>query len=169
MAKVLGLGIPLALGLTASWPWREADPPLPNKPAVSYVTVTATTPQLYQAHSARWWASRAVRARREANWSHHAVRRLRRALNTSRHDWKPTVDYAIDLASRVFRISETKMRAVAWCESRFQPWATNGRYSGLFQLGWSPFGLSPYDPVANALSAAQTVAHDGSWRQWECG
>jgi len=79
------------------------------------------------------------------------------------------VDYAIDLASRVFRISETKMRAVAWCESRFQPWATNGRYSGLFQLGWSPFGLSPYDPVANALSAAQTVAHDGSWRQWECG
>ena len=35
-------------------------------------------------------------------------------------------------------------------------------------LGWSPFGKSPYEPLANALSAAQTVRHDGGWRQWQC-
>lgn len=60
------------------------------------------------------------------------------------------------------------MRTVAFCESRFDPYAQNGRYKGIFQLGWAPFGFSPYEPLANALSAAQTVRHDGSWRQWEC-
>jgi len=169
VAKVLGLGIPLALGATLSWPFRSTDPPVPGTPPVSYVTVTQITPQLYQAHNARWWAHRAVRARREANGLHRGVKRLQGALNASRYDWKPTVDYAIDLASRVFGVPEAKMRAVAWCESTMRPWASNGRYHGLFQLGWAPFGLSPYDPVANALSAAQTVAHDGSWRQWACG
>ncbi len=57
---------------------------------------------------------------------------------------------------------------VSWCESTHNPFAQNGRYKGLFQLGWSPFGFSPFDPVANALSAAMTVRHDGSWRQWQC-
>lgn len=64
-------------------------------------------------------------------------------------------------------MSGGELRAVAWCESRYFPFAVNGRYRGLFQLGWRPFGFSPYDPVASALSAALTVKREG-WRQWEC-
>jgi hypothetical protein len=82
--------------------------------------------------------------------------------------WRPTVDYAIKLAAAVTGVSYYQLRAVASCESGFFAYAKNGKYKGIFQLGWSPFGFSPYDPVANALSAAMTVRHDGSWRQWEC-
>ena len=83
--------------------------------------------------------------------------------------WMPTVNYALRLASAVSGVSYWELRSVSWCESRHWPFARNGRYLGLFQLGWVPFRIfSPFDPVANALSAALTVRHDGSWRQWEC-
>jgi hypothetical protein len=108
----------------------------------------------FQGRDAAWWAHRAIRNRRE-------IIRLK-------HRWKPTVTYALRLASAVSGVPYTELRAVSWCESRHEPFAANGRYKGLFQLGWSPFGFSPFDPVANALSAALTVVHDGSWRQWAC-
>jgi hypothetical protein len=95
-------------------------------------------------------------------------RRLHRARALLRRRWQPTVDYALRLASGVTGVSYWQLRSVAWCESRFDPFARNGKYLGIFQLGWTPFGFSPFDPVANALSAAVTVRHDGSWRQWEC-
>lgn len=82
--------------------------------------------------------------------------------------WRPTVDYAITLAAAVSGIPRWEMRNVAHCESTLNPSASNGRYKGLFQLGWSPFGFSPFDPVANAISAGLTVQHDGGWRQWTC-
>jgi hypothetical protein len=85
-----------------------------------------------------------------------------------RRIWRPTVDYALRLASAVAGVPLGELERVSWCESTHNPFATNGRYRGLFQLGWSPFGFSPFDPVANALSAALTVRQDGSWRQWEC-
>lgn len=158
----------VTLGSVAAFAVTNApgDPPIRLSQATVYVTVTERHVVLYQHHGTRWWAAHAVRARREANARRITLNGIRARL----HDrWAPTVDYALRLASSVFGVSYYKMRSVAWCESRFQPWATNGKYSGLFQLGWSPFGFSPYDPIANALSAAQTVAHDGSWRQWECG
>jgi hypothetical protein len=112
----------------------------------------------YMRHSAGYW-----------HWRYqqrtHQYQQTRRLL---RRTWHPTVSYALRLASAVTGVPYTELSAVAWCESRHFPFARNGRYKGLFQLGWSPFGLDPYDPVANALSAALTVAHDGSWRQWEC-
>lgn len=95
-------------------------------------------------------------------------RQLLRAHREARRRWAPTATAAIRLASRATGVSETAMRTVAFCESRFYPYAVNGRYKGLFQLGWAPFGLDPFDVYANALSAAYTVARDGSWRQWEC-
>jgi hypothetical protein len=93
--------------------------------------------------------------------AHHEIRRLKR-------QWRPTVDYAIRLAAAVTGVSATELYAVARCESGLSPYASNGRYLGLFQLGWDPFGFSPFDPVANALSAALTVKRDGGWRQWTC-
>lgn len=105
-----------------------------------------------------------VQGKTAAQWHRVAARYRARA----RARWQPTAIYAIRLASRIFGVSGYDMRTVAYCESRLYPFAQNGRYKGLFQLGWSPFGLSPYDPVANALSTAATVRHDGGWRQWEC-
>ena len=108
-------------------------------------------------------AAQKLAARRLAGWN-----RANRQIIRLKRPWRVTSLYAIALASRVEGVPESEMLAVARCESTLNPFAVNGKYRGLFQLGWSPFGFSPYDPVANALSAAATVRHDGSWRQWSC-
>jgi hypothetical protein len=105
-----------------------------------------------------------VQGKTAAEW-HQIAARYRRQLIQR---WQPTVTYALRLASAVYGVSYWQMRTVSFCESRHYPFARNGVHKGLFQLGWHPFGFSPFDPVANALSAAATVAHDGSWRQWSC-
>jgi hypothetical protein len=169
VAKAAALTTVGVLGLLAAWeaPWSSAgDPPVTSSVVTRTVTVTRTVRERYQGWSVRTWARHAVRNRRALNVMGRRLDELRHGLHER---WAPTVAYAIRLASRVFGVDESKMRQVAYCESTFEPWAANGRYRGLFQLGWSPFGLSPFDPVANALSAAQTVARDGSWRQWTCG
>ena len=131
---------------------------LRNGTSYSAVSLTAPAPRLYRGRPATYWAS-LVRFR---------TRQLQQARRALHARWQPTVTYALRLASAVFGVSYWELRSVAWCESRHNPFATNGRYKGLMQLSWAPFGMDPYDPVANALSAAQTVAHDGSWGQWEC-
>jgi hypothetical protein len=119
---------------------------------------TQSRHERYQGKTAREWHA----------WYRYRTRQLQHARRLVRVSWHPTVDYAIRLASAASGVPASDMRNVARCESGFDPHATNGRYRGLFQLGWSPFGFSPFDPVANALSAALTVRHDGGWRQWEC-
>lgn len=96
-------------------------------------------------------------------------RQLVAAQRGLRRKWEPVVSNAIRLAAIVSGIDEWKMRSVARCESNFYPYARNGQYLGIFQMHWRPFGMSPFDPYASALSAAFTVRRDGSWRQWECG
>src|SRR5262245_55145912 len=91
-------------------------------------------------------------------------RRLRRLLARR---WNPTVHYAIQLASAATGVPSWELYSVARCESGLDPFAANGRYLGVFQLSWAPFGFSPFDPLANVLSAAMTVRREG-WRQWEC-
>ncbi len=160
-------GASLALGVTYS----HADPPANGASATVWRTVTEHA--RYHGHGGEYWANQNTHARRAARSLRRTIRAQARTVRRLRREeqsrWAPTVSYAISLASRVFGVSESKMRAVAYCESTFNPFASNGRYHGLFQLGWSPFGMSPFDPIANALSAARTVAHDGSWRQWSCG
>lgn len=141
------------LGLAGDVRVARATPP-PNFGRISDEFPTST----YKGRSAHWWARR---YRQRTHQLYVARTHLRRK-------WRPTVLYAIKLASRVAGVSYREMRQVSWCESRYDAFAVNGRYHGIFQLGWSPFGFSAYDPVANALSAALTVKHDGSWRQWEC-
>lgn len=131
----------------------ENDPP-------QTTTVVTTVEATYQHHGVRWWAKRAVQARKDANARATTIRRLKRR-------WRPTVEYALRLASRAFSVPYAALRAVAGCESTFNPFAVNGRYKGLLQLSWSPFGFSPFDPVASALSTAAVVRREG-WRQWEC-
>lgn len=105
------------------------------------------------------------RWKRSANYHAKLYRQLAAHV---RRTWQPSAYAAIHLASAVTGVPESEMRSVARCESNFFPFATNGQYKGIFQIHWLPFGLSPFDPYANALSAAFTVRHDGGWRQWEC-
>jgi len=126
-----------------------------------------TQADTYEGHSAAYWhwrftgRTRQLRAR---------TRQLVAVRGRLRAHWKPTVGYALRLASAVTGVPWAELNAVSWCESTHNPFAVNpsGRYRGLFQLSWAPFGFSPFDPVASALSAAMTVRHDGGWRQWEC-
>lgn len=131
---------------------------LPREPISPPWAEPHLQPDRTHGHSATYWHGRFLQMR------HLAYHRLL----ISRRRWRPTVDYALRLASAVSGVSYWSLRTVSYCESTHNPFATNGRYSGLFQLSWSPFGFSPFDPVANALSAALTVRHDGSWRQWSC-
>ncbi len=150
MAVFLLLGVlTAAVGFA---PGRASDEPSAT------ITQTVTVTSLYRGASAQHWAKR----------FRHRTRQLQAVKAHVRERWQPTVDYAYRLASAVTGVSYWQLRSVGSCESHHYPFAENGRYKGIFQLGWSPFGFSPFDPVANALSAAMTVKADGSWRQWEC-
>jgi soluble lytic murein transglycosylase-like protein len=70
-------------------------------------------------------------------------------------------------------ISESWLRSVAWCESRFNPYATNGQYVGLFQFGPVLWGALPYRRYSrfsakwSALAAALAFRRGLSY-QWAC-
>lgn len=70
-------------------------------------------------------------------------------------------------------------KAIAWCESRFRPWAVGdgGNSLGLWQLwyGWArPAGYEPdqlYDPVVNSRTALYVRTTRGRWGGgggWSC-
>ncbi len=75
-------------------------------------------------------------------------------------------------------VSEAYLRKVAYCESRYLPWATSrGGHRGLYQFadgtwawmsiraGWA--GASPYDPWAAADVAAWAFSR-GYGSHWAC-
>jgi len=60
---------------------------------------------------------------------------------------------------------------VAWCESRFDVWARNGQYLGLFQMG--SYARARYghgnDPWAQSRAAYRYFVASGSdWSPWTC-
>jgi hypothetical protein len=124
-------------------------------------TVTTTVAETVNGRDVHRVWSMYQQADRDRDKRGRTIVRLKRA-------WRPTVEYALLLASRVSGVALEHLRTVARCESTLNPAAENGKYKGLMQLGWAPFGFSPYDPVANALSAALTVRHEGSWKRWDC-
>jgi hypothetical protein len=96
-----------------------------------------------------------------------------RRLQAVHHD-APTLAYAIRLASVVYGVSPSEMYRVARCESNLYRYARNGIYRSYWQEGpmfeRSRFGRAGFviwDPIASALSTAETVAREG-WVQWEC-
>lgn len=76
-------------------------------------------------------------------------------------------------AANLYRVSGSVLMRRAWCESRLSPGATNGRYMGLFQFGWTAWsitpyaGHSPYHPKWASLAAAWAEAH-GYAHLWSC-
>ncbi len=76
-----------------------------------------------------------------------------------------------------------KARQVAWCESRYNPLARNGRFHGVFQIGYDsewPLWLSKFPVMAeswvrgifdgrsNAIVAVRTAHRIHSWTPWGC-
>jgi len=71
------------------------------------------------------------------------------------------------------RVSESWLRSVAWCESRLDPFATNGQYAGLFQFGpvlWNALRYRRYSRFSakwSSLAAAYAFSR-GMSGQWAC-
>lgn len=66
----------------------------------------------------------------------------------------------------------SRARCVAWTESRYHFYATNGQYRGVYQFGyaWYHGKFNPYSPVASTLRA-WSATHGWNWQpwNWECG
>jgi hypothetical protein len=152
LAVTLFLAFLFVTGLTVAWaPGRASDDP-----------VTVTVVGRYRGELASTWARR---------YRERGVE-LRKARADVHRRWHPTVLYALRLASTVYGVPYRELHAVGSCESHLYAFARNGRYRGVFQEGpmfergpFASFGV--FDPIANALTAAYTVSHEG-WRQWSC-
>ena len=89
------------------------------------------------------------------------------------------IEAVIRSAAAAWGADPTQLLRVAWCESRYNPYAVNARSgaSGLFQFmpatwaansvraGYS--GASVFDPVASANVAAYMFRNGQAW-QWSC-
>ena len=86
----------------------------------------------------------------------------------------PPVEHALRTAAAVHGVPYPELRAVSWCESRWNPRAIGTVARGLFQFLPTTFARTPYarrsilDPLANALATAWLVVQDGGWLEWDC-
>ena len=153
---------------TAALTWTLAAPAsTPSPQAARHMGRTAQqwhTIALARLKARDWYHSRLGERTRE-------LRSLRRYV-MSRQPY--SVSYAIRLAATTFGVSEWEMNRVASCESGHSPTASNGIYRGVFQEGpmfergrYGRAGFSVWDPLANAMTAAETVSREG-WSQWSC-
>jgi len=60
---------------------------------------------------------------------------------------------------------------VAWCESRYSTWASNGQYLGLFQMG--SYARARYGHGADAWTQARAarayfIDSGRNWSPWSC-
>lgn len=92
------------------------------------------------------------------------------------------VNRAISGAATEFHIDEGRFRRVLRCESGLSPFASNGKYKGLAQVGPSFWAIqvprfnaviepnvlgNAYSPFDNARVSAWVISHEG-YRQWSC-
>lgn len=148
---------------------------------VGGATITATaesaTPSAtYQGKTVKWWAKRAVQARKDANARGKTVTRLKRSLRT---DY--TVQECVRLATIAYPdLSHSRAWRIIGGESRGNPNARNkspiwnGEHaSGLWQFIPSTFNSTPYgkagmsiwSPCASSL-AAGWMHQNGRGREW---
>jgi hypothetical protein len=97
----------------------------------------------------------------------HAIER-REALRRAARLRRSTPVQAI---RRVFGTYWSQALAVARCESGLSPWAHNGQYLGLFQMGSSERALYGHGSTAYAQVLAAHryfVASGRDWSPWQC-
>lgn len=86
MARAAAAGLLFSLGTVTAFAVvssssRAGDPTVSGATAAT-VYLTVTEPELYQGRRARWWAARAVHARREANARRIMLKGIRRSLRS---------------------------------------------------------------------------------------
>jgi hypothetical protein len=138
------------------------------------VAIAAHPPEPIRAGGGRTPCATVSACRRVVRWQRHERLHLERRLAIR---YQRDATYAIRLASAAFHVPIQDMRSVASCESGMGAQVTaeaGSGASGLFQFLASTWQHTPYsgfdvfDPLPNALAAAQIVAHDGGWGQWTC-
>jgi soluble lytic murein transglycosylase-like protein len=152
----------VALILVTSWAITEAVAP------------AGAATKAINADGGRTSCSTVAQCRHALAWQRKDRAHLRHQLAVK---YSRDAGYAIRLASAAFGVNEQNMRTIARCESNLGAQATaeaGSGASGLFQFlpsTWrrTPFaGFDIFDPLPNALAAAQLVVRDGSWREWSC-
>lgn len=144
--------------------------------AICLVALAISLPALAEVRPERtkptWLETKVIELRNERDWLRSDNARLRRTL---RH--RPAVQEALRLASVAYRVPLREIRAVTWCESRWNPRAQNSTSTaaGLAQFLDSTWARTPYrsesvySAHANALAAGWLwKANGGSWREWSC-
>lgn len=103
-----------------------------------------------------------------------ATRKAKKASTPAKREAVAEAKLAVTTMARIFGVPDKVAHRMAKCESTWRPWATNGQYVGVFQLGRNfypgPFLSSKSDafhPWLNAAAAMKVVAVQGD-RQWEC-
>ena len=94
MKLILSGAILVGAFVAVLWLATSSESQTPPPPAVT-VTVTKTKPATYQGRPVRWWARRAVQARKDANARGRTIRRLQHAQRrASSHffDWLAAAD-----------------------------------------------------------------------------
>lgn len=134
---------------------------------------TSVARETFQGKDVRWWAKRAVQARKDANARGYTIKRLRNVVKYS-----PTIEESIQLATIVYpKFTEHR----AWCIIHHESWMTpdptharnvqpigHEHATGLYQFLPStfertPFGhMSIYSPFAQSLAAGYLHAHHGA-------
>lgn len=147
----------VVLAFVPRWAFATGE----TTPVERTASATETT---YQGKGVRWWARRAVQARKDANARGRTIRRLRAELAS--REIGPTLAIRI-----VFGVYAEQALRVAWCESRWHTGARNGQYLGLFQMG--DYARGRYGHSGTALGQAQAayryfVASGRDWSPWEC-
>ena len=85
--------------------------------------------------------------------------------------WRPGPHNALHAIDSAFGRYRWQARSVAWCESRWKPWAANGQYRGIFQMGVEERRAYGHgrDPWRQARAAYRYFKAAGSnWSPWEC-
>ena len=91
----------------------------------------------------------------------------------------PDVPSLLHNAAVRYHIDEARFRRIAWCESRFNPFAiSRGGHKGVFQFAartwqWASAaagysGASPFSAEANVYTAAWLMAQPGGSAHWTC-
>lgn len=88
--------------------------------------------------------------------------------------WRGEVTRCIDRAAMRWRVSAAMLKRKAWCESRYNPFASNGTHFGLFQFLPSTYATTPYVRRGSVWSAkwnslaAAWMHHVGRGGEWAC-
>jgi len=65
----------------------------------------------------------------------------------------------------------SKLKSIAWCESTYQPWVSNGQYRGLFQMGYTEFATYGDGDIFNAqdnIRSAIRLYQSRGFQPWSC-